>query len=626
MLRRMNPGFVPRDGRILKVVSVSRISTDHQDERSLEDQLAKHKNFLAGHYSGQIAWKVIKSRGSGEHLDRQELSELEALIESEEVDLVIAEDLGRICRRRRAYDFCEICVDHNVRLIAINDRVDTVEDGWQDGAFISTWHHERSNRDTSERIKRTLRNLFEQGGVCQTFPYGYIKPANTKSDADVRKDPEAEPVYDEWFTRLEKGQPYTEVGDWLNAKGVVTGPWCDKKSWDGPLVSKRVNKTGRHRNEKAPQELQLFRSVPHLAFIDAERYDRVIRLLAERYDRSRRKGENGKDTRAGVSRKRSRWPGQHIFCGICGRPYLWGGNGEADHLMCQGAKLHRCWLGTSCDGRLAAKRISAAVFEEIERLPDFDEALFEAITAESKRLDGDREEQLARLSASQHKVQREIDNLVAFIRGGDSSPRVREDLAQLEEKLHQLRADTQKLAKAPSDGISIPPVEELKRLARAAFAGLAGESPEFGRAMKLIIPKIVVFPVRLCAGGLIVLRAQFGLQLARLLPDERVQQALQRPLERVLTINLFDPPQPEAFRRRVCDLRAAGMTQKEAADQCGLTVTAAQDAAGLQRRMDALGLTDPYVAVIKPPVDYCKLRRHLHRRYRFEPLEDAGKF
>jgi eukaryotic-like serine/threonine-protein kinase len=42
-----------------------------------------------------------------------------------------------------------------------------------------------------------------------------------------------------------------------------------------------VNKTGRHRSEKAPKELQLFRAVPHLAFFDAERYDRVIRLLAD---------------------------------------------------------------------------------------------------------------------------------------------------------------------------------------------------------------------------------------------------------------------------------------------------------------------------------------------------------
>jgi DNA invertase Pin-like site-specific DNA recombinase len=630
---------------VLKVVSVSRISTDHQDERSLEDQLAKHESFMAGLYSGQIEWKVIKSRGSGEHLDRTELNEVEVLIESGEFDLVIAEDLGRICRRRRAYDLCELCVDHKVRLIAINDRVDTGEDGWEDGAFISTWHHERSNRDTSERIKRSLRNRFQQGGVCQTFPYGYIKPENAKSDAEVRKDPKAEPVYDEWFTRLERGDAYAEVADWLNARGVPTGPWCERKTWDGPLVSKvthnpilkgirqrnqrvskRVNKTGRHRSEKAPKELQLFRTVPHLAFFDADRYDRVIRLLTERNGRSRRIGEGGKDTRAGISRKRSRWPGQHIFCGICGRPYFWGGNGEKDHLMCQGAKDYRCWLGTSCDGPLAAERVSTAVVEEIERLPDFDEALIEAVTAESRRLDSDRDQQHAHLCRQVQRLDKEIGNIMVFIRGGDSSSRVREDLTRLEEELQRTRAEVKRLEKMPSDAIVVPPVTEIKAMARAAFSGVAKESPDFGKLMKLIIPKIVVFPVRLCDGGLVVLRGRLRLRLSNLLLNTRVQDVLLQPLERILTVDLFEAPQREAYRRQICDLRKSGTTQEDAAGQCGLTITAAQRSAGLQRQMNERGLTDSYVTITEPPEDYRRLRRHLHRRYRFEPLEDAGQF
>ena len=225
------------------------------------------------------------------------------------------------------------------------------------------------------------------------------------------------------------------------------------------------------------------------------------------------------------------------------------------------------------------------------------------------------------VSAQAHKLEREIDNLIAFIRGGDSIARVREDLARSEEHLQLIKGEALRLEKTPSDAILIPPVSEIKAMARTALSGLAKDSSDVGKLMKLIIPKIVVFPVRLCVGGMIVLRARFRLRVSNLLSDQRVRQALQQPLERVLTVDLFDPPQPEAFRRRICELRAGGMTQREAADQCGLTVTAAQNAAGLQRRMDALGLTDPYVAVTKPPDDYHKLRWHLHSRYRFEPLE-----
>jgi hypothetical protein len=40
-------------------------------------------------------------------------------VESLRYDLVVVEDLGRICRRNRAVDFCEMCEDADTRLIAL---------------------------------------------------------------------------------------------------------------------------------------------------------------------------------------------------------------------------------------------------------------------------------------------------------------------------------------------------------------------------------------------------------------------------------------------------------------------------------------------------------------------------
>jgi hypothetical protein len=87
-------------------------------------------------------------------------------------------------------------------------------------------------------------------------------------------------------------------------------------------MSKRVNATGRHKSVHAPPEERLERPVPHLAFIDPQRYDRLIRRLDERNARFRRKGVNGIDPRNGVPNKRTVWPGQHITSGVCGRPYV----------------------------------------------------------------------------------------------------------------------------------------------------------------------------------------------------------------------------------------------------------------------------------------------------------------
>ncbi len=103
----LNPPLVPKDGNILKVLVIARISSEHQDKRSLNDQIAKIKEYLAQVYEGPVEWTIIQSQGSGEQLDRKELIGAEDMIEIGLFDLVIAEDLARICRRRRAYDFCE---------------------------------------------------------------------------------------------------------------------------------------------------------------------------------------------------------------------------------------------------------------------------------------------------------------------------------------------------------------------------------------------------------------------------------------------------------------------------------------------------------------------------------------
>src|SRR5262249_28582832 len=155
-------------------------------------------------------------------------------------------------------------------------------------------------------------------------------------------DPAAEPVYDEWFRRLENGASYAEVADWLNDQGIPPGPYSRQRTWDCKMVarvthnpilkgvrvrndkiSRRVNKTGRRRTVKARPGERLERHCPHLAFLDPRRYDRVLRLLDQRNARHRRKGTNGLDSRKNVPKKRTVWPGQHLRCGVCGRFHYW---------------------------------------------------------------------------------------------------------------------------------------------------------------------------------------------------------------------------------------------------------------------------------------------------------------
>src|SRR5262249_61883339 len=93
-----------------------------------------------------------------------------------------------------------------------------------------------------------------------------------------------------------------------------------------------------------------------------------------------------------------------------------------------------------------------------------------------------------------------------------------EELDRLEKQKAQLAWERQQIERLPKDSLRLPAMAQIKAQAFEAFDQLAVTSPEFGRLLRRLIPRIVVLPYRLCDGGHPVLRAHFSLQLVSLLP------------------------------------------------------------------------------------------------------------
>jgi DNA invertase Pin-like site-specific DNA recombinase len=478
----LQPPLTPRNGRTLQALGIARISTDHQDQRSLADQEALYRSWLDAHAAVPYRLEMIAGRGSGECLEREEVRQARAAVESGRLDLVIAEDLGRIFRRVHAQLFCEVCEDYGTRLIALNDHVDTALDNWRVLAGFANMRHEMYNADTARRIRRSLRNRFLQGGVVQTVVFGYLKAPGAKTDADVRKDPDAEPIYEEMFRRLEDGAGYSEIADWLNGRGVKPGRYARSPRWTSGLVtqlvhnpilkgtrvrnrkvSKRVNETGRRKSVSAPPGERLERHCPHLAFIEPARYDRLIAMLDLRNARYKRKGVDGVDTRRNAPKKRTAWPGQHIDCGVCGRPYVYGGHGQKDHLICRGAAEYRCWNSITADGPLARSKLIAAIRDAVARLPDFDPVLVALVQEELRQQAGAKCGQQQELDRRQKAVQREIENVLAAIRATGHSPSLLAELSRLEGEQAQLAWEQGQLTRCSVAPPAVPTMAELRR-------------------------------------------------------------------------------------------------------------------------------------------------------------------
>jgi hypothetical protein len=288
--------------------------------------------------------------------------------------------------------------------------------------------------------------------------------------------------------------------------------------------------------------------------------------------------------------------------------------------MCRGAHDYRCWNAITVDGPLAAGKLIAAIRAAIAGLADFDPVLVQLVQDEVLQRQGDTGQQQQEMARRLAAVGREVQNVLAAVRAAGHSPSLLEELTRLEKEKTRLAWEQQQLALSTGTAPEVPPIAELKRLAGEAFDTLAVTSQEFGRLLRRLIPRIAVWPYRLCDGGHPVLRAHFTFSLVPLLPAAPGMDQLAAAVQRSLVVDLFEAPQRVAYRGPVLELTANGLGQREVAWELGITQPAVQRAEALGRRMATLGISDPYLPLDAPPEDYKRLRRHKHPRFRFEPL------
>ena len=381
----------------------------------------------------------------------------------------------------------------------------------------------------------------------------------------------------------------------------------------------RVNRTGKSRCIDAPPEDRLERHCPHLAFIDPERYDRVLRKINAHNQKFGRKKWNGVDTRQGTVWKQTNWPGQHLRCGICQQIYYWSGVVGRRCLMCSGAYHYRCWNSLTFEGETITRRLTQAIWQKIRELPDFDSEFLSLLRL---RLDEESNRSQSRqqeLGRQQNSVQRQIERVTEAIAEIGNSPSLMARLKALEDQTEEIGFAIAELRDGQQDQIVLPSLDDVHKAAKELFATFVPEDQEAARLLRRLLPTMVVMPCRLCDEGAVVARVKMTLNLAALSPNNASPE-LEEAMSCELIVNLFDEPQRAAYREQVIALRTAGFSQRQVANRLGLTQPAVQNAIALDQRMKELGLTDPYIPVFEPPADCKKLRRHRHPRYRFEPL------
>ena len=171
---------IKEEKKIYLVGIYCRLSKDDGTDNE-SASIATQKSILTDYVKKQgwhIAKTYVDDGYSGTNFQRPSFQNMIKDIESGLINCVITKDLSRLGRN---YLDCGLYLEvffpeHNVRYIAVNDGVDTLNKSAMDITPFRNILNEMYSADVSVKIKSAYRARFQQGKFMgTTAPYGYVK-------------------------------------------------------------------------------------------------------------------------------------------------------------------------------------------------------------------------------------------------------------------------------------------------------------------------------------------------------------------------------------------------------------------------------------------------------------------
>jgi site-specific DNA recombinase len=615
-------------GGKLNVVAIGRISTVQQDYENIEASHRYVQNYLGHIYQGPLQIKLLGEQASGMLTDRATIREAEDLVATGKVDLVIAEDLARIYRNpRHQYVFVQDCVDVGTRVICVGDNLDTADENWEITMGAAALRHGLHIPDTRRRVRRTATHCFHNGGMVQKIRYGYRKL--TKEEAvmgvfgpknlRITRLPECTPIIHQMMDRVMRGERYAAVAEWLEAEGIEPGTHVESGHWsaklvvellDDPILSgtrtfrdaiyRPIFKTGKHKATKNPQSETAFH--PELAHLSIDEHEALHREIARRRDEqvSRKRVQR---SRSNMPRTRSLWPGQAVTCGVCGGLMYYMGS----YLKCRNSlpgPRQSCWNHVQVPAALTRERVLAWLMQSIDNNDAWRHAMVEVAWSEVERRNHQSTRCHGNLQREIAAMERQAGNLAAAIAAGGQLQTLVQKLQSVEQSLQQARAAQTAESVSHAGGQNeILSREHVEANLSDTLCSLLHGSCHFADWMRQLVPIFVVHPVQALDSGQVRPRAILTARWRAAVGVTEAEQGKGAEEDVEVILDLFEPPlhirhlpQCVAAKQEHPHLSLKGIAQLLGINH--MTVKRAFDYA---RRMQSLGMTNPYCDLVDRP-------------------------
>ena len=200
-----------------------RLSRDDHNGNLESMSIANQRQVLTD-YVAEKGWNLrdtyIDDGYTGTNFDRPDFQRMIKDAENGKIDCIITKDLSRLGRNyvQTGYYTEEYFNEKNIRFIAVNDGIDTM----QDNNDIAAFHHvlnEFYPRQVSKKVRQVKKKIAEQGKfVGSHAPYGYMKSPEDRHKLII--DEEAAKIVRYLFHSFDNGESARMIGDSLNEQGI----------------------------------------------------------------------------------------------------------------------------------------------------------------------------------------------------------------------------------------------------------------------------------------------------------------------------------------------------------------------------------------------------------------------
>ena len=529
----------------------ARFSTDLQNEKSVEDQIALCREYAQRHNLAVVETFEDKARSGASILNREGLLRMMECAKDGAFDVLVTEALDRISRDME--DLAGIykrLTFRGIEIRAVHEgKVDTVLVGLR--GLVGQLYRE----DNVKKVRRGMAGVIRSNRHAGGRAYGYA-PLPGERGRLVVVEREAQIVL-RIFNEYVSGKTPREIAHALNHEGIapprgrawnastINGNglrgsgvlrnklYCGRIVWNKVRMVKDPD-TGKRVSRSNPQEEWQTAAAPELAIISNELFESAQKRAAERRIAHPWRQRRAKRILTGL-----------LKCAACGSGMsTYGKDKSGRHrLRCSAAAEN----GTCPDPATfyidtVEKAVLSGLSAEL-RHPDVIAEWIRTYQAERRRLASEQDKRRAHALRRIGEITREIDRLVDAIAKGHGDPAILgpRSTALAKEKT-SLEAE---FSEAPAPVVGLHPCAlkryegQIRRLQASLTKGIQRGDAEGAQAIRDLIDTVTVHRDRSKPGGVEVVIAG---RLNALLGDAAFPNGIRRSGGSMVAEDGFEPP------------------------------------------------------------------------------------